>query len=515
LGYEGALYYGMVKEYADTRGWGVWEAFREFMQNALDEMHEVIGRRPTFYPCKYMPEIDGVVIYDAGRGIATYNLYIGKSEKKPWQRGKFGEGLKIALLTATANRIPVVVVSGDKVFLPTFATETVEGVPLDVFCICIKKLPSPITGTQVIMHRVGDLCSKYRKHVVQGIMEQTPDAILITLPGLTTSLEWRDLIDKRGTGGEALVYFRDIYVSSFRETTGKDACFSYNLFNIKLDESRRITSASSVSDDMGTFWLHLIDLFEPEKVHVDETQRRIKKVLTSFLECVIKDCLLETTFESSDSLLIPGWSIRDRPDRQRKMRLLLDEVIGKDAIIIHSREKAELAGYLGIPHVYCPTGFGYSAERWFDIDAIIEETVKRLVKEIVPRDTIDPILRRRLEILEEMARVIFQPPSDVKVEYMIAPPEVRGKPLETPVVKIILMNLVVLKQECARGAYVCMSEFMSIYGHELAHILTRRGDLTKEHLVALSYILGSALTTAMRNVEQVKSLLNALIETYR
>ena len=41
LGFEDAIEYGIVKEYAWTRGWGLWELFREFVQNALDEMHVV------------------------------------------------------------------------------------------------------------------------------------------------------------------------------------------------------------------------------------------------------------------------------------------------------------------------------------------------------------------------------------------------------------------------------------------------------------------------------------------
>jgi hypothetical protein len=374
-------------------------------------------------------------------------------------------------------------------------------------------LPSPITGTEVYMYNVGNLCEKFRKLIVQGIMERTPDAILVSFESPSPDMVWRELIDKNATDDEANIYVRDIYVSSFKFATGHDACFSYNLYDVRLDESRRIASTSSVETDMFLFWLKMIDTFEPEKAETDTFQKKIKEILISFLRCVINDCWNRIMFESIYPPLKANY-ISGRPDRQRKLRLLLDEVLGKDTVIVDDRKLSEILGYLTIPHIYCPTWFGYHAQRWFNLDEIVDKKIREMQREIVPRNRIDPMLRKRLEILEEMAKVVFQPPEDVKVEYMIADLRVRGKPLETPTSRIILMNLLVLKRECAKDAYSCMEEFMSIYGHELAHILTKRGDFTKEHLVALTYTFGNALTTAIRNVEKVKSLLDALIETY-
>jgi hypothetical protein len=282
---------------------------------------------------------------------------------------------------------------------------------------------------------------------------------------------------------------------------------------VQLDESRRIAGITSVESDMTLFWLKMIDTFEPEKAETDAFQKKIKETLKSFLKCVINDCEKNIMFESVHPPLHAVY-ISDRPDRQRKLRLLLDEVVGKDVIIVEDRGLSDILGYLTIPHIYCPTWFGYNAQYWFNLDEIVAKKIREMEREIVPRDRIDPVLRKRLEILEEMARVIFQPPEDVKVEYMIASLDLRGKHLETPTSRIIFMNLLALKHACAKNAYSCIEEFMSIYGHELAHVLTRKRDLTKEHLVALTNALGHALANAMRNVEHVKSLLLTLIETY-
>jgi hypothetical protein len=514
MGYEGAIYYGMVKEYADTRGWGVWEVFRELVQNALDEMQEVTGRRPTYYPCKHVPDIRGVVIYDTGRGIATYNLYIGKSEKKPWQRGKFGEGLKIALMTAAANKIPVVVRSGDKEFVPTFARELVEGVPLDVFCICVRKLPTPITGTEVYMYKQGNLCYKFWNRVVQGIMERKPKAILVSLWHFSetepSDTWWYDLIDKSATGGEPFIYVRDIYVSNLREATGHDACFSYNLYDVELDESRRIASTLSVAYDIGRLWIRLLDRFEPEKARVDETQKKIKKLLKDFLRCVLKDCTEQRLFESTN-FVMPSWWVTPFPERVQKLRLLLDEIVGKDAVITKDRELAEFLEYLDIPHVYCPSLFGAEAEKWFNIEAIIRAKLEVKKEMIVPRDRIEPELREKLEILEEIAKILFEPPEYVKVEYMIDVTKYKGRALDN----LILMDLITLRKKCKSDAYDCMEFFLRTYGHELAHVLTKKGDLTEEHTKALTDLMGKATTNAIKYVDRIKPLVDRFFKMFR
>jgi hypothetical protein len=512
MGYEGALYYGMVKEYAETRGWGLWEVFREVVQNALDEMHEVLGYRPTVYPCVYKPEIRGSVVYDTGRGIATYNLYIGKSEKKPWQRGKFGEGLKIALLTAVANGIDVYIHSMDKEFRPVLAKEDVEGVKLDVFCICVKKLPTPITGTQVYFPRAGDLCSGFWNMVVQGIMERSPKSIIISWE-VPEERMWRDLIDKRVTNKEGWIFSRDLFVSSFKDATGRDACYSYNLYDLVLDESRRIASMHSVEREVMTFWTDLLKSFDPGMVETDEFHRKAKEALKNVLSCLVKDSNKGNMFES-DICIIDPVSVFINRGLQVKLRLLLDEVVGKDVWIIRDRDLSELAKYLGVNHIYCTTPFCSCAQDWFDMREVFMGKIRQQLKAVIPRDKLDPKLRARLEILEAMARELFNPPAGVKVEYMTADPDVKGTVIDTPVEKIILMNVYHLIRDCSRDADTCMRSFFETYGHELAHILSGKGDLTEEHLKELTNLLGLSLSRAISRYERIEQLVRQLYATY-
>jgi hypothetical protein len=207
--------------------------------------------------------------------------------------------------------------------------------------------------------------------------------------------------------------------------------------------------------------------------------------------------------------------VRGAPDRENKIRLLLDEVVGKDAVIIADRELSMLASYFTVPHVYCPTPFGREAQRWFDIDEIFKDKIEKMEKEIVERDRIDPKLRKRLEILEEIARIVFKPPPTVKVEYMIADPQLKGKVADYAAFKMILINLNALASACETNLYSCLSTFLSIYGHELAHILSRTRDLTPEHAEALTDLMGKVASNAMIYAHELRSLISKLRRTYR
>ena len=76
--------------------WGEWEAIREIMQNSLDETDQ-------------LPELiidkknNRTIIQDTGHGITLNQLILlGKTGKDGEDsRGKFGEGIKIALIVLT------------------------------------------------------------------------------------------------------------------------------------------------------------------------------------------------------------------------------------------------------------------------------------------------------------------------------------------------------------------------------------------------------------------------------
>jgi len=85
------------------KGWGMWEAIREFCQNSLDALDE------AGLESKVMMYRDGrgTVIQDYGSGIQIKHFIFRTFKKQPWERGMFGEGMKLATLACLREGFPV------------------------------------------------------------------------------------------------------------------------------------------------------------------------------------------------------------------------------------------------------------------------------------------------------------------------------------------------------------------------------------------------------------------------
>jgi hypothetical protein len=83
--------YPMTKDYVSK--WGVWQAVREFLQNAMDA-----GEYSYHYK-------DGTLILINAGKLDRNELLLGKSNKSDSDRGQFGEGMKLAMMVlARMNR---------------------------------------------------------------------------------------------------------------------------------------------------------------------------------------------------------------------------------------------------------------------------------------------------------------------------------------------------------------------------------------------------------------------------
>lgn len=498
LGYEDAIEYGMVKKYAETRGWSYWEIFREIIQNALDEEHLVRGGRPTVYLCK--PGRNNIVIYDRGRGLSIRNLLIGVSEKQPWQRGKFGEGLKIALLSAIARGIFTFIISGDKEIKPIFATKVIEGVPTEIFCICYRKAKQPVVGTEVYLTMV-NLCERYRRYIIQGLREVSPECIITSIEGKDF---WYDVVDKKCTDGEGWIYVRDIYTTKASEVfPDRDACYSYNLFDIKLDESRRIPSPSSVVDDVAKLWKLVVD-------SATEGDVRAKNLLKNFIRCMLESCqemgskFFEVEFDMF--LYIPT----------HKLRVLIEvfnEVYGEDVVVVWSRDLLKLAQYLHIKYIHCPELIGRTFELILDVKSRIKKHLDRMLKEYIPKEKLEPELRKKVEILEEVVRKVYGTYlKDVKILYAVMDPEVYG--MYRRDIDAVILNVLSLKEMCSLLSGVCLKHYVSTVGHELAHKYSGANDATPEFEAWLTKLLGVATENSIDNAIELSKLLKKFYELF-
>jgi len=488
-GYVNAIEYGITKAYAFTRNWSVWEAFREFAQNALDEMQEVTGRVPDFYPCRH--ERGRSVVFDTGRGLGVGNLLIGVSEKKPWQRGKFGEGLKIAMLVLVANGYKVIIKSRDKVIEPIIAPIDIEGVRHEVFCVCYKSGEPAVEGTEVHIFSPG-LCKTFSNRFVQGLSPKCFPA-----PALYIDGGWYNIIDKKCTRGESWVYVRDIYVSSLKDAMGRDGIFSYNLYDVSLDESRRIASWASVRKEMWKVFMKVLE----QSALGDATFRGVAR---TFVKKLIEDCNNDSLAESD---MFVGWEKPDEIVRGELLRLV-DEAIGADTVLLNSTELIDLAKYLNVKYVECKrTWFGPYIERIGHAHKLRELGGMKL-KDTIAKDKMPARVRRVIEVLEQIAEALFQlSRHGVEVQYAILE---KALGLAYKGDRLIVVDYRHLLDRCKQGHSACLRFYLATVGHELAHILSDSGDVTPDFERALTNIIGEANTNAILNARQLSKLLEGL-----
>ena len=489
MGYTDAIEYGITKAYAFTRNWGAWEAFREFVQNALDEMHEVLGRRPEYYPCR-TNELRWTIVYDRGRGLGVDSLLIGVSEKKPWQRGRFGEGLKIALLTLAARDVWVWIRSRDKLIHPIIAPKTVDGKTVEVFCICYKGGERPVEGTEIVIPSI-DLCDLFRDRFVQGL---DPKCILATIQ---EDEAWYDVIDKSCTAGESKVYVRDIYVSSLKEAVGRDGIFSYNLYNVMLDESRRIPSWASVTDQM---WVLIRKVMERSAMG-DEAFRRIAR---TYVEKLVEDCARNRLAESEIFL--------DK-EAVSEISRLVDEIVGADRVVLRSTHLIDLAKYLRVKYLECRTWFGDYVERVLDHKHKLMKLGLPKEVDVVTKDKMPEDVRRVVEILEQIADVLFEiKHRGVTINYALIN---KALGLTYQGTRLITVNYEQLLYNCRYDYYPCLEFYMSVVGHELAHIVSDSDDVTPEFERALTNIIGLATANAIHHAGKIAKLVQELKEAFK
>ena len=91
--------------------WGLWEAVREIYQNALDE-------EERDKECKSSIEYsDGLLRIATSKGrLTTESMVLGRTSKRddPRQRGKFGEGYKLALLVLARLDYGIEILTGSE-----------------------------------------------------------------------------------------------------------------------------------------------------------------------------------------------------------------------------------------------------------------------------------------------------------------------------------------------------------------------------------------------------------------
>lgn len=193
---RGTISYPISTEY--RKNWGEWESFREIYQNAVDTGTRV----------KVIRNGNSVTIRDHGNGFALRNLIIGESTKDGVTSiGKFGEGMKFALLALVRDGKKVEISTGSLRIVPRIE-ETLGAQTLAIDW-------GPLPGTETKGTRVR----------IEGMTETYEDRILP--PNQSLNFQDRILHDKPGK-----LFIKGLFVKEIHSKVG---------YNLNMERENPIT----------------------------------------------------------------------------------------------------------------------------------------------------------------------------------------------------------------------------------------------------------------------------------
>ncbi len=225
------------KSYAERRGWNDMLAFREFLQNALDEEHEVYGYEGIHVSIDVLEE--GTWISDKGRGIKYEAFMLGGHEKRCELRGAFGEGLKIGALWFATHGHDIYAFTRNVVYRVYYSDLA------NALVVVFGRARWDIAGTNLLIygyHLPNEYKMLYYKNAgfsIVAITEYSSSSCPIKMPNL--------ILNPPG-----YLYVRDIFVNTIYNLTGKSSYYSYNLWWVRLEPNRvQVQSPWELENEVG------------------------------------------------------------------------------------------------------------------------------------------------------------------------------------------------------------------------------------------------------------------------
>lgn len=317
------LEYPIDKNY--VADWGIWEAVREFLQNAMDTKD------------MYTEYKDGAFIIENSGYLGRETLLFGKSIKSEGSRGQFGEGMKLAMLVlARMGRGMVVYNGAGEIWTPCFR-ESENFAGEEIFCIKVDKNSTGGDGVRVeIDVTPGEMC------MIRG--KWLPDA------------EYGILEGKR----KGVIYVGGLFICTLQ---GFEYAYNFKPGEITLNRDRDIPSmydvqgaAMKVLDDQ-----QLLDLAIDQKADVNQYGYRNAGLAKAFIEAYPGTTPVgiseQHSIKADKVKVVPDWLARairsvgkwilrhktspiERLEKWRKVHgWILDDVGELDSIIADLKER--------------------------------------------------------------------------------------------------------------------------------------------------------------------------------
>lgn len=205
--------------------WGLWEAVREIYQNALDEQ----TRDPD---CKATIEHgDGILRIATSRGsLSPETLVLGKTSKRDdeRQRGKFGEGYKLALLVLNRLGHDVEILTGSERWTSALEhSETFNSTIMNIY----TEPNDEVEGVQFIVSGVS--ASQWAE--VQKNIQPV--------------LDYSAILEQEREKGR--IYVGGLYVSTVK---GFECGYAFTPGCIKLDRDRGMVDGFDLAYETSRLW---------------------------------------------------------------------------------------------------------------------------------------------------------------------------------------------------------------------------------------------------------------------
>lgn len=216
--------------------WDVWHMIREFVSNALDAVSND-SQKVTI-----SSETGFVNIADHGKGYPiVFAKRIGASSKREDASsiGQFGEGTKMAILTALRKGLEIRLASQDWLIVPKLISEE-EG--LQILAYDIYQTNEPI---------IGSLVSVQAEECVTDVIASLSDLFLQFNEAAPLSGDYSQGIMPKGD--QAKLYNKGVYIKDV------DALFTYGLSLARLNRDRDLVDEPLLSEAIADIWARVDD----------------------------------------------------------------------------------------------------------------------------------------------------------------------------------------------------------------------------------------------------------------
>ncbi len=452
--------------------WGIWEAIREIVQNALDETEAY----------EYGFDNMGFFIRDRGRGVGISNFLLGPPKlKEDWSRGKYGEGMKIGGLALLRAGYPVYVETVGKQLHIIFLEQDVDTGTVQSLAALWKEGGTDVgTIWHVIGYKGDDFSDRFAVNLPQEAVIATGRS-LVKYPQQRWNqlIKWdfsKEVTDVRGwttQPAKSRIFARDIYMKDIKSP------FSYNLWSFDLAPDRHAPKDDDeMWQDIGRLWSCVSD----------------QDLLETFLKMVSDPPIIECEESRRVNL---NWLGEEPVLRKRYSEILIDnreiwqsaweKVHGADAVIRTNERWDGTVKHLGYKSV--DIGY-YSRDALDDIiktdKALVNESQDKLREvQIVPDEQLSPKALSSLKLARALVDAVTHHWNSVNGVYAALIPPASDRVRTAGLYSRVTMEIYIATDQLESGQQTVDTTI-----HEVAHHTSQAEDSEKEHYLEISRLSG-------------------------